>query len=60
MMEPCWLDIRDICAIHGEVLAESGGEPGSLNEGAIESTLNKPRNLYHYVDGVTLYDLAAS
>ncbi|PSB01995.1 type II toxin-antitoxin system death-on-curing family toxin [Merismopedia glauca] len=60
MMEPCWLEIQDVCAIHGEIIAESGGTPGILNEGALESTLNKPRNLYHYGDDVTLYQLAAS
>lgn len=60
MMEPLWLDIHDVCAIQGEILAESGGTSGILNEGALESTLNKPKNLYHYGDDVTLYELAAS
>jgi death on curing protein len=60
MMEPCWLDPHDVCAIHGEIIAESGGDSGILNEGALESTLNKPINLYHYGDDVTLYKLAAS
>jgi death on curing protein len=60
MIEPCWLDDRDIRAIQGEIIAESGGEPGILNEGALESTLYKPRNLYQYGDDVTLYALAAS
>lgn len=60
MIEPLWLDSHDVCAIQGEILAESGGTPGVLNEGALESTLNKPKNLYHYGDDVTLYELAAS
>jgi death on curing protein len=60
MIEPCWLDIHDVCAMHGEIIAESGGTSGILNEGALESTLNKPINLYHYGDEVTLYKLAAS
>jgi death on curing protein len=60
MMEPCWLDAHDVCVIHGEIIAESGGDSGILNEGALESTLNKPINLYHYGDDVTLYKLAAS
>jgi death on curing protein len=59
-MEPLWLESRDVCAIQGEILAESGGAPGILSEGALESTLDKPRNLYHYGNDVTLYDLAAS
>ena len=60
MTEPCWLDIRDVRAIHGEILAESGGAPGIMNEGALESTLHKPRHLYYYGENVTLYQLAAS
>jgi death on curing protein len=60
MIEPCWLDYHDACAIHGEILAESGGANGILHKGALESTLNKPKNLYHYGDDVTLYNLAAS
>jgi death on curing protein len=60
MTEPLWLDFHDVCAIQAEILAESGGEPGILNEGAHESTLNKPQNLYHYGEDVTLYELAAS
>ena len=60
MIEPLWLDMHDVCAIQGEILAESGGTPGILNEGALESTLNKPKNLYHYGNDVTLYELAAS
>jgi death-on-curing protein len=59
MMKPCWLDIHDVCAIHGEILAESGGASGILNKGALESTLNKPINFYHYGDDITLYKLAA-
>lgn len=59
-MEPLWLDSHDVCAIQGEILAESGGDPGLLNEGALESTLTKPKNLYHYGEDVTLYELAAS
>jgi death on curing protein len=60
MIEPLWLESRDVCAIQGEILAESGGAPGILNKGALESTLSKPKNLYHYGDDATLYELAAS
>jgi death on curing protein len=60
MIEPCWLDIHDVCAIHGEIIAESGDTSDILNKGALESTLSKPINLYHYCDDVTLYKLAAS
>jgi death on curing protein len=60
MSEPDWLDTRDVCAIHNEIIAESGGDAGILNEGALESTLNKPKNLYYYGDEITLFALAAT
>jgi death on curing protein len=46
MSEPYWLDVRDVCAIEHEIIAESGGDADILNEGALESTLNKQKNLY--------------
>ncbi len=58
--EPCWLEVQDIYAIHGEIIAESGGTAGILNLGHLDSTVNKPKNLYCYENDVTLYDLAAS
>jgi death on curing protein len=58
--EPIWLEVQDVRAIHGEVLADSGGDSGILSEGALESTLNKPKNLYCYKDRVDLFDLSAS
>ncbi len=61
MNQPQWLDRRDIVAIHSEILAESGGKSGILNPGALDSTLHKPQNLYHYTDHrATLYELAAA
>jgi death on curing protein len=59
--EPYWLDAREVCAIHGEIVAETGGSAGLLNEGALDSTLNKPKNLYFYSDETaTIYELAAA
>jgi death-on-curing protein len=61
MSEPYWLDVRDVCAIQGEILAESGGSSGILNKGSLDSTLNKPKNLYFYSNGeASLYELAAA
>jgi death on curing protein len=60
MTEPTWLDSQVVNAIQGEILAESGGTPGILNEGALESTLNKAKNQYCYGEDVTFYELAAS
>lgn len=61
MSEPCWLDIHEVCAIHSEIITESGGSSGVLNRGALESTVNKPKNLYYYTNGeASLSDLAAA
>jgi death on curing protein len=60
MSEPCWLDPRNVCAIHNEIIVQSGGDAGILNEGALESTLNKPKNLYCYSEDITLVPLAAA
>lgn len=60
MIEPFWIDISDVCILHNEIIAESGGTSGILNQGALDSTLNKPINLYHYSDDLNLYELAAS
>lgn len=60
MIEPFWVDISDVCILHNEIIAESGGTSGILNQGALDSTLNKPKNLYHYSDDLNLYELAAS
>lgn len=60
MIEPFWVDISDVCILHNEIIAESGGTSGILNQGALDSTLNKPINLYHYSDDLNLYELAAS
>jgi len=60
MTEPYWLEPHDICAIHDEIVVESGGSAGILNEGALESTLFKAKNQHHYGENITLYKLAAS
>jgi len=61
MNAPIWLSLRDVVAIHNEILAESGGQTGILNENALDSTLQKPQNLYYYSDGkATPYELAAA
>jgi death on curing protein len=50
-----------VCAIHGEILAETVGGSDISNEGALDSTLNKPKNLYFYSEGAaTVYELAAA
>ena len=60
MIEPSWIDIDDVLESHNEIIARSGGSYGVFNLGALESTLNKPKNLYYYNDDINLFDLASS
>lgn len=60
MIEPVWIDIDDVLELHNEIIANSGGSYGVLNLGALESTLNKPKNLYYYNSNTNLFDLASS
>lgn len=61
MTEPYWLNEKEIIAIHGEILTESGGVLGILNPGELDSTLHKPQNLYYYSEQTaTLYQIAAA
>lgn len=48
--------------MHGELLREHGGLDGTINEGALESTLARPQNLVAYKNPAspTIFDLAAS
>lgn len=60
MNEPCWLTPGDVYDMHRDIIAETGGDDGVLDLNALDSTLNKPKNLYCYEENtVTLYDLAA-
>jgi death-on-curing protein len=55
-----WLSVKAIRAIHEELIAEHGGSAGVLNEGVIDSTLARPRNLHAYREAGDLPRLAAS
>lgn len=52
--------MQAIRAIHQELIVEHGGSAGVLNEGAIDSTLARPRNLQAYRESGALHRLAAS
>jgi death on curing protein len=58
--DPQWLNEPEIVAIHGEIIAETGGYAGILNRGSLESTVNKPKMLYYYRPDASLAELAAA
>ena len=59
-MEPKWLTVQLVQAIHSQAVAEFGGSHGVHDMGLLESALDRPRNLYAYGDDPTLFDLAAA
>ena len=60
MIEPKWLTVQLILAIHSQAVAEFGGSHGVRDPGLLESALDRPRNLFAYGNDPTLFDLAAS
>ncbi len=59
-MEPKWLTVQLVQAIHSQAVAEFGGSHGVRDMGLLESALDRPRNLYAYGDDPILFDLAAA
>lgn len=59
MIEPVWIDLHVVLAIHDEQLAEHGGQPGVRDPGLLESALGRPRNQFAYGD-TSITRLAAS
>jgi death-on-curing protein len=57
--EPVWVIKAVVLAIHGEQLAEHGGQTGLRDEGLFESAIERPRNLLAY-ERPDLFDLAAA
>jgi len=60
VIEPKWLTVQLVLAIHSQAIAEFGGFNGVRDSGLLESALDRPRNLFAYGDDPTIYDLAAS
>ena len=59
-MARVWLTEAVVLALHGEALAEFGGAGGVRDQGLLESTLAKARNLSAYGKNPSPFDLAAA
>ncbi|NES21028.1 MAG: type II toxin-antitoxin system death-on-curing family toxin [Symploca sp. SIO3E6] len=55
-----WLTLKEVIALHQELIKDYGGHSGILNEGALELTLFHPQQLAYYQSNSNLYDLAAA
>jgi len=58
--EPIWVDKPETLVAHSRQLAEHGGSDGIRDENLLDSALAKPRNVFAYEEGASLYRLAAS
>jgi len=58
-MPPCWIDERDVLAVHDRLLALHGGLSGLRDRGLLESALSRPRQHYSYSEKVDIIDMAA-
>lgn len=59
-MEPRWLTLELVRALHDQAIALFGGSDGVRDAGLLESALNRPRHLYAYGSEPTIFDLGAS
>ena len=58
-MEPRWIPLELVLAIHDRQLAEHGGREGVRDMNALKSALARPQNLLAYGNASTLFELAA-
>lgn len=58
MKEPNWLSKESILAIHSAAVARFGGADGLRDPGLLETSLNRPLQLFHYEEP-DLFELAA-
>ena len=54
-----WLEADELAAIHGELVAEYGGPPGTRDRGLLESAAARPKHLLSY-GKPTVFDSAAA
>ncbi|NQV84785.1 MAG: type II toxin-antitoxin system death-on-curing family toxin [Rhodospirillales bacterium] len=59
-IEPRWLTVEMVLAIHDEQLALLGGPEGVRDLGLLESGLARPVNRHHYNPETTIFELAAA
>jgi death-on-curing protein len=58
-MEPQWLTIEMVFSIHAQTIRIFGGSAGVRDTGLLKSALERARNLLHYGESPSLFDLAA-
>lgn len=59
-MEPKWIRVEAVVAIHRRQIAEHGGSDGVRDQGLLLSALARPQNLLAYREDVDISALAAA
>jgi death on curing protein len=57
---PKWVTASIATAIHDEAIYEFGGLAGVRDSGLLQSALDRPRNLFAYEPGSSIFELAAA
>jgi death-on-curing protein len=57
--EPIWIELRDVLAIHGRLLAVHGGASGLRDQGLLESALARPLQHRSYAQSAGIVEMAA-
>jgi death-on-curing protein len=60
VIEPKWVLLATVRAIHEVQLARHGGSSGIRDEGLLESALARPQQIFHYEDQPSLTRLAGA
>lgn len=59
-MEPRWLTLQMVLALHAETVRMFGGSTGLRDAGLLDTAMDRARNVYAYADEPSLFDLAAA
>jgi len=59
-MELRWLTLQMVRSIHAQAIGIFGGSAGVRDAGLLDSALERPRNLFHYAESPSLFELAAA
>ena len=60
MMQPIWVDERDVLVLHDRLLALHGGAQGLRDDTLLKSGLARPQQQFSYAESPTLIDMAAA
>lgn len=55
-----WLTLEMVKGLHLQSIAAAGGSPGIRDEGLLQSTVDRPRNIHAYSDAPSMHALAAA